>query len=109
MHVEEAGQHKNLRYDSAGEEHYNQISALHKSLRDSDPDGALYWLSRMLTAGEDHVALGSDFDGSTTVAFDTSELAVLTQKMMDHGFSDTEIAKVMGGNSVKFLHSYLPN
>jgi microsomal dipeptidase-like Zn-dependent dipeptidase len=59
--------------------------------------------------GEDHVALGSDFDGSTTTAFDTSELAVLTQEMMDDGFSDSQIAKVMGGNSVRFLSSYLPN
>ena len=58
--------------------------------------------------GEDHVALGSDFDGTTTTAFDTSELAVLTQKMMDYGFSDNQIAKVMGGNSVRFLSSHLP-
>ncbi|HSA60618.1 MAG TPA: replication-associated recombination protein A [Nitrospiraceae bacterium] len=42
-----------LRYDRAGEEHYNIISAYIKSLRDSDPDGALYWLARMLEAGED--------------------------------------------------------
>lgn len=42
-----------LRYDKAGEEHYNVISAYIKSLRDSDPDGALYWLARMLEAGED--------------------------------------------------------
>jgi len=51
--VEEAVQRKNLLYDRAGEEHYNIISALHKSLRDSDPDAALYWLARMLEAGED--------------------------------------------------------
>jgi putative ATPase len=51
--IEEALQRKTLRYDKAGEEHYNLISALHKSLRDSDPDGALYWLARMLAAGED--------------------------------------------------------
>jgi len=51
--AEEASQRRRLRYDAAGEEHYNQISALHKSLRDSDPDGALYWLARMLAAGED--------------------------------------------------------
>jgi putative ATPase len=51
--INEAGQYRSLRYDTGGEEHYNQISALHKSLRDSDPDGALYWLSRMLEAGED--------------------------------------------------------
>ena len=46
-------QEKTLLYDKAGEEHYNLISALHKSLRDSDPDGSLYWLGRMLEAGED--------------------------------------------------------
>jgi putative ATPase len=51
--VREAAQKKALLYDKAGEEHYNLISALHKSLRDSDPDGALYWLGRMLDAGED--------------------------------------------------------
>lgn len=51
--VEEAIQRKSLRYDAAGEEHYNLISALHKSLRDSDPDGALYWLCRMLASGEE--------------------------------------------------------
>jgi putative ATPase len=46
-------QKKNLRYDKKGEEHYNIISALHKSMRDSDPDGALYWMMRMLEGGED--------------------------------------------------------
>ena len=51
--VTEASQHKTLRYDKSGEEHYNLISALHKSLRDSDPDGGLYWLYRMIEAGED--------------------------------------------------------
>jgi putative ATPase len=55
--AEEASQRRRLRYDAAGEEHYNQISALHKSLRDSDPDGALYWLARMLAAGEDPLYL----------------------------------------------------
>jgi putative ATPase len=51
--AESALQKKALRYDKAGEEHYNLISAFHKSLRGSDPDAALYWLGRMLTAGED--------------------------------------------------------
>jgi putative ATPase len=51
--AEEASQRRSLRYDSDGEEHYNLISALHKSLRDSDPDGGLYWLGRMLAAGEE--------------------------------------------------------
>jgi putative ATPase len=44
---------KHLRYDKSGEEHFNLISALHKSLRDSDPHAGLYWLARMLAAGED--------------------------------------------------------
>jgi len=51
--IEDAIQHRALLYDRAGEEHYNIISALHKSLRGSDPDAALYWLGRMLEAGED--------------------------------------------------------
>ena len=46
---------KSLLYDKDGEEHYNLISALHKSLRGSDPDAALYWLGRMIAAGEDHL------------------------------------------------------
>ena len=44
---------RTLRYDKSGEEHYNLISALHKSLRNSDPDAAVYWLARMLESGED--------------------------------------------------------
>jgi putative ATPase len=51
--VQEALQRRVLLYDKAGEEHYNLISALHKSVRNSDPDAALYWLARMLEAGED--------------------------------------------------------
>jgi putative ATPase len=51
--VEDALQRKMLLYDKAGEEHYNVISALHKSVRNSDADAALYWLVRMLEAGED--------------------------------------------------------
>ena len=51
--LEAALQEKALLYDKAGEEHYNLISALHKSLRGSDPDAALYWLARMLASGED--------------------------------------------------------
>jgi putative ATPase len=51
--VQDALQKRVLLYDKAGEEHYNLISALHKSVRNSDPDAALYWLARMLEAGED--------------------------------------------------------
>jgi putative ATPase len=52
-HVREAAQHKTLLYDRAGEEHYNVISAFIKSMRGSDADAALYWLMRMLEAGEE--------------------------------------------------------
>ena len=51
--IEDALQHRALRYDKAGEQHYDLISALHKSMRGSDPDASLYWLARMLEAGED--------------------------------------------------------
>ena len=51
--IREAAQRKTLLYDKSGEEHYNLISALHKSLRDSDPDASLYWMTRMLDSGED--------------------------------------------------------
>jgi putative ATPase len=51
--VQEAVQKRVLLYDKGGEEHYNIISALHKSVRNSDPDAALYWLARMIEAGED--------------------------------------------------------
>ena len=51
--LEQTVQRKALLYDKSGEEHFNVISALHKSLRNSDPDAGLYWLARMLEAGED--------------------------------------------------------
>ena len=51
--VADVAQHRALLYDKTGEEHYNLISALHKSMRNSDPDASVYWLARMLEAGED--------------------------------------------------------
>lgn len=55
--LEDVLQKKVLRYDKGGEEHYNLISALHKSVRNSDPDAALYWLARMIESGEDPLYL----------------------------------------------------
>jgi putative ATPase len=55
--LEDVLQRKLLRYDKSGEEHFNLISALHKSVRNSDPDAALYWLARMLESGEDALYL----------------------------------------------------
>jgi putative ATPase len=51
--IEDVMQHRALLYDKSGDQHYDMISALHKSLRGSDPDAGLYWLARMLEAGED--------------------------------------------------------
>lgn len=76
---------------------------------DITPNGIIKSIGYAINlVGEDHVALGSDFDGTTIIGFDTSELSILTQTMMDSGFSDNVIEKVMGGNSVRFLNSYLP-
>ena len=58
--------------------------------------------------GVDHVALGSDYDGTVAVPFDTSELAVLTETMLQQGFSEDEIRKVMGDNVRRFMLENLP-
>jgi membrane dipeptidase len=58
--------------------------------------------------GIDHVGLGSDFDGATTTGIDTSQLAIMTQALIDAGLSDAEIAKVMGGNVIRVLMQVLP-
>lgn len=58
--------------------------------------------------GVDHVALGSDYDGTVKVPFDAAELAILTQTMLEHGFDEAEIRKVMGGNAQRFFLEWLP-
>ena len=58
--------------------------------------------------GDDFVGLGSDYDGATTVGFDTSQLAALTQQLMNDGFSDESIRKILGGNVVRVLRAVLP-
>lgn len=59
--------------------------------------------------GDHRVALGSDYDGGTTVQFDASEMAVLTDEMLKAGFSEEEIMRVMGENAIRFLTYYLPD
>ncbi|WP_295627208.1 dipeptidase [uncultured Corynebacterium sp.] len=59
-------------------------------------------------AGIDAAALGSDFDGSVEVPWDTSQLAVITQELMNRGYSEEDIAKIMGGNTVRVLGEVLP-
>jgi microsomal dipeptidase-like Zn-dependent dipeptidase len=58
--------------------------------------------------GEDHVSLGSDYDGSVDAPFDAAHLAALTQALMDAGLGDQQIAKVMGGNMMRYLSETLP-
>lgn len=58
--------------------------------------------------GAEHVALGSDFDGTTTVPFDAAELPALTQALMDAGLDEGTIRAVMGGNAIRFFLEYLP-
>ena len=58
--------------------------------------------------GIDHVALGSDFDGATVTRFDASQLAQVTQALVDAGFEEGEIAKILGGNAVRVLRAGLP-
>ncbi len=59
--------------------------------------------------GLEHIALGSDFDGTVTTRFDTSQLALLTETMLNEGFSEKEIRAVMGGNVKRFLLDQLPD
>ena len=58
--------------------------------------------------GLEHIALGSDYDGAVTTSLDTSELAALTQAMLDQDFTEAEIRAVMGGNMLRFLQGQLP-
>ena len=59
--------------------------------------------------GENHVALGSDYDGTVAVTFDSSELVVLTEEMLRAGFTEQEIRKVMGENVKRFMLENLPS
>ena len=58
--------------------------------------------------GDDYVGLGSDYDGATTVGFDTSQLAALTQEMLNEGLPEASIRKILGGNVVRVLRAVLP-
>ena len=57
--------------------------------------------------GIDHVGLGSDFDGSTTTGFDASQVVAVTQALLDAGFSEDDIRKVMGGNVLRVIRAGL--
>ncbi len=77
---------------------------------DVSPAGIVHAMrSAIDLVGVDHVALGSDFDGTVTTPFDTSELAILTQTMLRRGFTEQEIRKVMGANAQRFFLESLPD
>jgi microsomal dipeptidase-like Zn-dependent dipeptidase len=75
-------------------------------LTPADVARALAYVVRLV--GADHAALGSDYDGGTTVGFDTSGLAMITQALIDEGLSDLEIRKVIGENVLRVLSETLP-
>ena len=77
---------------------------------DTTPSGIAKSIKAAIgVVGEDHVALGSDFDGAVTTAFDVSQLHLLTEALIDEGLSEPSIAKVMGENQIRFFAKYLPD
>jgi putative ATPase len=89
--LESALQKKILQYDKAGEEHYNLISALHKSMRNSDPDASLYWLGRMLEAGEDPVYIARRM-----VRFASEDVGLADVRALSVALNATEAVRLVG-------------
>jgi putative ATPase len=89
--LESALQRKILQYDKGGEEHYNLISALHKSLRNSDSDAALYWLGRMLEAGEDPIYIARRM-----VRFASEDVGLADVRALSVALDATEAVRLIG-------------
>lgn len=89
--IETALQRKILQYDKAGEEHYNLISALHKSMRNSDPDAALYWLGRMIEAGEDPVYIARRM-----VRFASEDIGLADVRALSVALNAVEAVRLIG-------------
>ena len=89
--LESVLQRKILRYDKTGEEHYNLISALHKSIRSSDPDAALYWLGRMLESGEDRVYIGRRL-----VRMASEDIGLADPRALEQTMAAVEAFRLMG-------------
>lgn len=86
------------------------IGYWYSAICDVSPEGIVKSIRYAIDLlGVEHVALGSDFDGSVRTPFDTSELAILTQTMLDRGFSENEVTMVMGENVKRFLLANLPD
>ena len=84
-------QRRTLRYDRAGEEHYNTISALHKSIRSSDPDAALYWLARMLEGGEDRLYIGRRL-----VRISSEDIGLAEPRALEQTLAAVEAFRLLG-------------
>ncbi|MGB5166187.1 MAG: dipeptidase [Woeseiaceae bacterium] len=85
------------------------IGYWHAAVCDASPEGIVRAIRYAIDLlGVEHVALGSDYDGTVAVPFDTSELAVLTEVMLQQGFTEDEIRSVLGNNARQFLLQYLP-
>ena len=89
--VSDVLQRKTLRYDKTGEEHYNIISALHKSIRSSDPDAALYWLTRMLDSGEDRL-----FIGRRLVRMASEDIGLADPRALEQALAAVEAFRLIG-------------
>lgn len=89
--IKEAAQKSHLLYDKVGEEHYNVISALHKSLRGSDADAALYWLARMLEAGEDPM-----YVARRLVRFASEDVGLANSRALEQAMAVYQACDVIG-------------
>lgn len=89
--IKEAFQKSYLLYDKNGEEHYNIISALHKSLRGSDPDASLYWLARMLEAGEDPLYIARRL-----VRFASEDVGLANSRALEQAVAGYQACHFMG-------------
>jgi putative ATPase len=89
--LKEAAQKSHLLYDKVGEEHYNIISALHKSLRGSDENAALYWLARMLEAGEDPLYIARRL-----VRFASEDIGLANSRALEQAMAGFQACQVIG-------------
>ncbi len=89
--IEQCTSKKSLLYDKKGEEHYNLISALHKSMRNSDPDAAVYWLARMLEAGEDPI-----YVARRVTRFASEDVGLADPKALEIAISCMEACRLIG-------------
>ena len=89
--VEQCTTKKSLLYDKKGEEHYNLISALHKSMRNSDPDAAVYWLARMLEAGEDPL-----YVARRVIRFASEDIGLADPRALDQAVAAYQACHFLG-------------